>query len=282
MLTNARGYIWLLLGLAIMWPSFGEAGCVVETTGTYSEGANLRDDKCDTSGNKKVTLGTTFSGEDQPNSLLRVSGGAVRTSTLMTGVTTNTTSATTTVFSGGKTPMASVTGTGAVTATVTFYGDMENTTTHGEAICAIVLSGTTKAIGSCQQFSKDYPYYHATTTVVTGTGATVEAIMATGIDGVGKQDDWTASGLKTADALIKTGTGTLHCILISQNDAAPTAGTISVNDAVSAGTGTALFTWNITTAVFIPFQVCPQIPFATGLYFDFTTVNDVNVSASYR
>lgn len=236
----------------------------------------------DLSGNLRVSLGTLLSGEDQTNSLLRVNGGAVRSVTLMTGVTTNTTSANVAVFSGGKTPMASVTGTGAQTATVTFYGDMENTTTHGEALCSIVLSGTTKAVGACQQFSKDYPYYHAVTTVVTGTGATVAAIMASGIDGNGITNDWLASGLKVADALIKTGAGRLQCILISQNDAAPTVGTISVNDAVSAGTGTALFTWVLTSTVFTPFQVCPQVPFATGLYFDFTTTADVNVSASYR
>lgn len=93
---------------------------------------------------------------------------------------------------------------------------------------------------------------------------------------------FSTSGIKVADALVKTGAGFLQCIIIAQADAAPTAGTISVNDAVSAGTGTAIFTWNLTTAVFNPIQICPQTPFTTGLYIDFTTVGDVNVSVSYR
>lgn len=220
--------------------------------------------------------------DDLTNQGTRVFGGAVRPVTIMTGVTTNTTSATQVVFSGAKTPMASVTGTGALTATVQFYGDMENTTTHGEPICpAIVLAGTTKAVGFCPQITKDYPYYHAVTTVITGTSATVEAWIVVGSDGM-QRPEWLSSTNKVADALIKTGYGWLQCILISQNDAAPTAGTISVNDAVSAGTGTPLFTWVLTTAVFTPFQVCPQVPFTTGLYFDFTTTGDVNVTASYR
>lgn len=234
------------------------------------------------SGNSaNVNLTTLLSCEDQTNGLCRVSGGAVRSVTLMTGVTTNTTSANVAVFSGAKTPMASVTGTGALTATVTFYGDMENTTTNGEPICSIVLAGTTKAVGFCNQFSKDYPYYHSVTTVVTGTGATVEAAVAVGHAATNK-NKWQDSGIKVADALIKTGYGTLQCIWISQADAAPTAGTISVNDAVSAGTGTPIFTWNLTTAVFTPFQICPQRPFTTGLYFDFTTTGDVNVSGTFE
>jgi hypothetical protein len=309
----------LLVGLWAFYSPHVHASCEVQTsTATYANGTFIGGDLCDENGNKKTTTNGSLGGsgtatevaptlaegagaafsfdlsgqlrttpalaffEDSTNSLARVSGGAIRTSTVMTGVTTNTTSATTPVFSGAKTPMASVTGTGAQTATVQFYGDMENTTTHGEVLCpAIVLSGTTKAVGFCPQVSKDYPYVHAVTTAVTGTGATVEAVIVTGLASASK-DEWLSSGIKTADALIKTGAGKLQCIIIAQNDAAPTAGTISVNDAVSAGTGTALFTWVLTTAVFSPFQVCPQVPFTTGLYIDNTTVGDVNISLSYR
>ncbi len=89
------------------------------------------------------------------------------------------------------------------------------------------------------------------------------------------------SGLKVADALIKTGPGFLHALQFSQNDAAPTAGTIDVYDNTSAS-GTKLFSWTMTTAVFTPFSVILDVPFAIGLYFDFTTTADVNVSASYR
>jgi len=90
------------------------------------------------------------------------------------------------------------------------------------------------------------------------------------------------SGVKTADALIKTGPGFLRCIIISEHDAAPTAGTISVNDAVSAGTGTVIFEWVLTTAVFTPIQVCPETAFTTGLYIDMTTTADVNVVVTFK
>ena len=274
---DLSGYLRIIMSGS---PS-GGFGTATAAAPSLSEGA-AGSFSFDLAGNARVTLGTLISGEDQTNGLIRTSGGAIRSSTIMTGVTTNTTSSTTTVFSGAKTPMASVTGTGAVTATVAFYGDYENTTTHGEHICTLVLSGTTKDVDYCAQFTKDYPYYHAVTTVVTGTGATVEATIVTGLAAGARNQEFLASGIKTSDALIKTGAGFLQCVIIAQNDAAPTAGTISVNDAVSAGTGTAIFTWVLTATVFTPFQVCPQVPFSTGLYFDFTTTADVNVSASYR
>jgi len=50
------------------------ASCVVETSGAYAEGDNIRDDKCDTSGNKKETLGTLIAGEDQAANVIRVEG----------------------------------------------------------------------------------------------------------------------------------------------------------------------------------------------------------------
>ncbi len=115
----------------------------------------------------------------------RVTGAVVIPYTAMTGVTTNTTSATFTLPSGGKTPMASVTGTGAVTATLKLYGDMENTVTHGKLLSTITLTDTTKDVDIATQFTADYPYYHATSENVTGTGATVEFIIATGIAGSG-------------------------------------------------------------------------------------------------
>lgn len=89
------------------------------------------------------------------------------------------------------------------------------------------------------------------------------------------------SGLKTATATIKSGAGFLHALQFSQNDAAPTAGTIDVYDGVDTN-GTKLFSWTMTTAVFIPFSVIFDVAFATGLHVVITTTADVNVSASYR
>ena len=106
---------------------------------------------------------------------------------------------------------------------------------------------------------------------------------AEGVPGIsGPFPIFATSGLKTADALIKTGAGFLQCIIISENDPAPTAGTIDILDATSAGQTPKLFSWTLTTSVFTPLQICPQIPFSTGLYIDFTTTNDVNVNVSYR
>lgn len=97
------------------------------------------------------------------------------------------------------------------------------------------------------------------------------------------EQQFISSGIKTADALIKTGSGYLHTITISQGDAAPTAGTISVLDSTSAGAGTPIFTWVIpgTTAI-VPVTITLDVNFSTGLYIDFTTVADVNVVCSYR
>jgi len=93
---------------------------------------------------------------------------------------------------------------------------------------------------------------------------------------------FSTSGVKTADALIKTGPGFLRCVILSQHDPAPTAGTVSINDAVSAGTGTVIFEHVFTTAVFMPVQVCPETAFTTGLYIDITTSADISVVVTYK
>lgn len=89
------------------------------------------------------------------------------------------------------------------------------------------------------------------------------------------------SGFLTADTLIKTGAGFIHTITFSQNDAAPTAGTIDVYDN-TAGSGTKIFSWTLDTTVFRPFSITLDVTFATGIYLDFTTTADVGVVISYR
>ena len=95
------------------------------------------------------------------------------------------------------------------------------------------------------------------------------------------QQRFSYSTIITASAQVKAGAGFLHCITIAQNDAAPTAGTIIVYDN-TAGSGTQVFNWNLTTAVFVPFQICPDVIMSTGIYIGITTTNDVNVNVSYQ
>lgn len=94
---------------------------------------------------------------------------------------------------------------------------------------------------------------------------------------------YNTSGPKVADTLVTTGQGILHSITITQNDAAPTAGTIDIYDGISAATpATKIFSWTFTTAVFLPFNVVMDCVYTRGLYIDFTTTADVNVSLNWR
>jgi hypothetical protein len=84
-----------------------------------------------------------------------------------------------------------------------------------------------------------------------------------------------------ADTAVKSAPGFLHTLTFAQTDAAPTAGSIIVYDN-TAESGTKIFEWNITTAVFMPFTVTIDAAFAIGLYVGFTTTADVAVTVSYR
>ena len=64
----------LLVVLAWLVPLPAQADCLVRSPATYAVGENIFKDSCDTAGNKPVTLGTLFSGEDQTNNVLRVEG----------------------------------------------------------------------------------------------------------------------------------------------------------------------------------------------------------------
>ena len=102
-------------------------------------------------------------------------GGAVQSAVLASGVTTNTTSATSAGMTGNKTFWAEVVGTGAVTATVAVYGARTSTASNGVLLATLTLSGTTQAQDAAGVSSASYPYYYIVTTNVTGTGATVRA-----------------------------------------------------------------------------------------------------------
>lgn len=86
----------------------------------------------------------------------------------------------------------------------------------------------------------------------------------------------------TADTLVKTGAGFLHTVTFSPNDAAPTAGTIAILDATSAGGTPVIHQVGFTTTWFAPVTIFINSTFANGLYVDFTTTADVNVTVAYR
>lgn len=92
---------------------------------------------------------------------------------------------------------------------------------------------------------------------------------------------YSPSGVLLTDTQVKASAGFVHTVTISQNDAAPTAGTIDIYNN-TAGSGTKIFTWTLTTAVFTPFTVILDQVCSTGIYVDFTTTADVAVSISYR
>lgn len=120
-----------------------------------------------------ATLGAC---EDQASGgdtgLCRVSGARVRVTSILSGVTTNTTGAATELFTGKKTIVGKVVGTGSVTATIELFGDDNNDAANGVSICKLVLSGSNEKSKRCS-FDRNYKYYYGTTTNVTGTGATV-------------------------------------------------------------------------------------------------------------
>jgi hypothetical protein len=92
---------------------------------------------------------------------------------------------------------------------------------------------------------------------------------------------YSSSGVLTSDTQVKNSAGFVHTVTISQNDAAPTAGTIDIYDNTTA-TGTKIFTWTLDTTVFRPFSVTLDVLCANGIYVDFTTTADVAVVLSYR
>lgn len=98
----------------------------------------------------------------------------VQFKTLMSGVTTNTTSATKQLPStGNKSFWAEVVGTGAVAATITIYACRTATAENGVLLATITLSGTTRAQDAAATSTAPYPYFYSVTAGLSGTGATV-------------------------------------------------------------------------------------------------------------
>lgn len=87
--------------------------------------------------------------------------------------------------------------------------------------------------------------------------------------------------LCVADTLVKTGVGILGSLAFTCNDAAPTAGNLDVYDGTTSG-GTKIFSTAFTTTPFNPVVLNLDYSFSVGLFLDFTTTADVNVTVGYQ
>lgn len=127
----------------------------------------------DLAGNVRTSLGTLISGEDQTNNLIQTSGGAVRSTTMASAVTTDTTSAAVALPVGSKSIYGAVTGTGAITQTQKIYGGINSgvTSTTGILLCTLTLSGTTAVYDACPVMTANFLYYIVVTSSTTGTSA---------------------------------------------------------------------------------------------------------------
>ena len=145
-------------------PVSGCAGCTVTVTANTSL-ASLQ--------SNGVTLVTLLACEDQTNNLCMTSGGAVRSTTMASAVTTNTTSAAVALPVGSKSIYGSLTGTGAITQTQAIYGGITSgvTSTTGILLCTLTLTGTTAVYDACPVMTANFLFYIVVTTATTGTGA---------------------------------------------------------------------------------------------------------------
>lgn len=87
--------------------------------------------------------------------------------------------------------------------------------------------------------------------------------------------------IMAGDTLVKTGTGVVHTVTFTCNDAAPTAGSFILFDSVTEA-NTQILNHTFTTTPFNPTTVVLDAAFAVGLYAGFTTTADVNVTITYR
>lgn len=122
-----------------------------------------------------------ISGEDTTNNLIMTSGGAVRNTALMTGVTGNVTGSTYQLPVGSKSIQANLLcNNGSSTncgITVTIYGAVSNTQTTGtfEQLCQLIIpTGAARTTYTCNPITGNFLYMWATTTGVAGTSPSLD------------------------------------------------------------------------------------------------------------
>jgi hypothetical protein len=178
--------------------------------------------------------------------------------------------------------MASVTGTTAGLGHGRYLRGHDEHHTNGQWLCTILPSGTTTDTKSClTQVTKDYPYYHAVTSLISGTGATVSVAAVVGAVGTAQQE-FRTSAVVTGDTQIKPGPGFVDIMTCIGTDVAATAGTIILYDSLTEA-NTIVVSWapqvlNYSTPVIFPVRRA----FTTGIYLGYTTLSDIACYMSYR
>lgn len=83
-----------------------------------------------------------------------------------------------------------------------------------------------------------------------------------------------------ADAAIVTGSGVLHTLIINTQDGVPVAGSFIIYDNTAAS-GTILYQEGNGTGTFRGYSILLDCAFSNGIYVDFFTTTDVQVSVTY-
>jgi hypothetical protein len=91
---------------------------------------------------------------------------------------------------------------------------------------------------------------------------------------------YSKTAVLVADGQVKGSAGVLHTVVISCNDAAPTAGSLIIYDSLTE-TGTQVFNHTFVTSPIAPLTLVFDAIMTTGIYVGFTTTNDINVTVTY-
>lgn len=108
---------------------------------------------------------------------LPVRGGAKEVVTLLDAATTIQKSQAVAIPAGNRTVRASIAGTGAVSATIDWYGDHTESNSGGVYFGTSNLSGTTTAVTGGTP-DEEWPFVYADLTEISGAGAAVSVSVA--------------------------------------------------------------------------------------------------------
>lgn len=185
-ITATGQYLCQVGGLShFQAPLSGCSGCTV-TVKVVTSAASLGPVfGLNANGDLEVALTTLIACEDQTNHLCMVSGGKVRLTALMTGVTGNATGSVVQLPTGSKTIQGILTcnagGSTNCGITITIYGSMISSQVTGtfEQLCQLIIpTGAARTTYTCNPITGAFPYIWATTTGVAGTSPSLDVTGA--------------------------------------------------------------------------------------------------------